>query len=431
MRKLIVTMMTVLSVAGTAFGQWIPDTVRMGASSINDVFYSLNNGTVKTENNKNWHLAFALGGMSDSGAVWANHNAGTNFVKVFNIHKDFSQWSSVALGDTAGADLCFNNDQGWFQGALNNVPSTISTQYGWGHYAGSPSHDVIGDSIFIIQADGIYYKFFINSWLGSGPDAGNWNFQLGDFSGSTTFDTIKAVDYPNRRFAYYDLDLQADTNREPVKASWDLLFNRYTTDNPLSGPSPFNNVIGALSNRGLLVSKADVVHVDSAFAHYGDYVVPWPATSNVISAVGYNWKTFAGTWSVPDSVSYFIQDIPGNCWQLQFTAYSGSSTGVISLRKRMVVPVAVNDIHSAVSRYELFPVPANNELNINLDGKESSDAIVSITAMNGQVLYKAPLHIKSGMNTYVINTAHLVAGNYILNIQGNKVAIQSKFSTSN
>ena len=57
MKKLIVTMMTIMSVASTAFGQWIPDTVRMGATSINDVFYSLNNGTVKTENNKNNNLA--------------------------------------------------------------------------------------------------------------------------------------------------------------------------------------------------------------------------------------------------------------------------------------------------------------------------------------------------------------------------------------
>ena len=112
MKKVIFTLISLMGIAGTAMAQWSVDSVLMGAGSGNDVFYSLQNGTVKTEDSKNWHLAFVLGGAPDSAAVWANHNGGANFVKVYNVHKDFSQWSSITLADPLTANVCFHNDKG-------------------------------------------------------------------------------------------------------------------------------------------------------------------------------------------------------------------------------------------------------------------------------------------------------------------------------
>lgn len=427
MRKVIFTLISMIVMGSTAMAQWSADSVLMGTGSANDVFYSLQNGTVKTENNKNWHLAFALGGALDSAAVWANHNAGTNFVKVYNVHKDISQWATVTLADTATASLCYNNDQGWDQGALNMFGSG-PMQYGWGHYAGSPSHDNVGDSIFIVKANGVFFKFFINSLVGVGADAGNWNIQIDTFSGSTIYDTIRYSNYLNRRFAYYNLATGADTNREPAKTDWDMVFNRYSTSDVASGPNPFNSVVGALSNRGVKVSKANVVHVDSALAHYGDYVWPWPATSNVISTIGYNWKTFTPptTWSVPDSVSYFVNDVAGNLYQLQFTGYGGSGQGKIYLRKRLVAATAVNDVSSLISRYEFYPNPTQNEINIALDSKDNTKARLSLTSMSGQVVFSSTLTINTGLNAYTVSTANYPAGHYILSVKGSHTNISEK-----
>jgi hypothetical protein len=121
MRKVIFTLISMIVMGSTAMAQWSADSVLMGTGSANDVFYSLQNGTVKTENNKNWHLAFSMS-PSDSASILANHNADNNFVKVYNIHKGSADWSTVSLADTAAAMICYNNDKGWYQGALNALP---------------------------------------------------------------------------------------------------------------------------------------------------------------------------------------------------------------------------------------------------------------------------------------------------------------------
>ena len=47
---------------------WVNDSVSMGTGSGNDVYYSMSTGTVKSENNKNWHLAFSMK-AGDSSAI--------------------------------------------------------------------------------------------------------------------------------------------------------------------------------------------------------------------------------------------------------------------------------------------------------------------------------------------------------------------------
>jgi hypothetical protein len=78
--------------------------ISMGTSSASDVYYSMTNGSARVENNKNWHLGFSMN-AGDSSAIWANHNSGNAFVKVYNIHKDTSMWASVTLADTANEVL--------------------------------------------------------------------------------------------------------------------------------------------------------------------------------------------------------------------------------------------------------------------------------------------------------------------------------------
>lgn len=162
MKKIATSLLILLGMVNHSNAQipaWIEDTVSIAPNYANDVFYSLKNDEIRTEASKNWHLAFSLS-IADSAAVWANHNGGTSFVRVFNIHKDSSQWNTVTLGDTASADLVFNNDQGWFQGAFNAIPSADPFNYGWGKYDPT-SHNIIGDSLFIVRANGVYYRVFI------------------------------------------------------------------------------------------------------------------------------------------------------------------------------------------------------------------------------------------------------------------------------
>lgn len=426
-------MMGLLAATGTLHAQWSVDSVMMGAGSANDVFYSLNTGTVKTENNKNWHLAFSMS-PSDSGAIWANHNSGNSFVKVYNIHKTFAQWSSVSIADTTGSPMCYNYDKGWYQGALNDLPRPSVFSFGWGTYD-LASHNVIGDSMFIVKADTSYYKLFVHQLLAVPMQ---YAISLENLNGGGTLtDTIsRGTVYTDRNFAYYNLATLADTNREPAKTSWDLVFNRYNTlatQGSVTIPYP---VIGALSNKGVKVSKAAVVHVDTAFAHFGDYVWPWPATANEISGVGYNWKNPpAGPppagWTIPDSISYFIQDLSGNLWQLQFTGYSGSGSGTIYFRKRMVIPTSVNEIDAVINRYEFFPNPCRNELHITLDSKEDARATMTLSAMNGQTIVSKNVKLHMGLNALEMQTGNLSDGQYIITLNGKGIRLSEKITIKN
>ena len=429
MKGIITTMTAILFMANLASAQCIIDSVKMGPASGNDVFYSLANGSVKTEPNKNWHLAFSMS-PSDSAAIWANHNAGNSFVKVFNIHKPFSQWSTVTLADT-GATLCYNYDKGWSQGALNDLPRPSVFSFGWGTYD-LVSHNVNGDSMFIVKADTAYYKVFVHQLLSTTMD---YIISVENLNGGTTImDTVsRGTAYTDRNFAYYNLATMTDLNREPSKTAWDIVFNRYNTLATLGTVTTQYPVIGALSNKGVKVSRVPMVHVDTAYAQYPAYTNPWPANSNIISNVGYDWKTPpAGpppaTWTIPDSLSYFIQDKPGNLYQLQFTGYSGSGSGTIYLGKRLVEPVAVNDVLSTIASYQYYPNPVQNDINIILNSKETSVANLVLTSLSGQILKSSSIKINQGLNNYVINIAALAKGNYLLSVKGNNININQTIS---
>lgn len=430
MKKKVLSLLVAFAYGCAAYGQaaWSSDSVTMGTSSTNDVYYSLSGGSAlaKTENNKNWHLAFTMN-AGDSSGIWANHNAGNNFVKVWNIHRDTTQWNSVSLADTgvAGNELLFNNDYGWYSGALNNKPGTGPFDFGWGKY--DPiTHNIIGDSIFIIRADGDYYKVWIRSLASTTM---TYTFTLGHILSNldSTFVVAKQPKYANNLFAHFDMSMGADTNREPVLDNWDLLFTRYTTNAPGSGPSANNAVIGLLSNRGVKVAKAAPVQPDTAWNNYTTYIASW---SPMISGVGYNWKTYdqgTNTWSVEDSTSYFVQDRAANLWQMMFTAYSGSATGKVNFSKRLLAPTAVTEVASAVNHYTVSPNPAHNQVQVVIDAKATTLVQFTLTGLNGQVVRRFSAQLQSGLNAFALPT-DLPAGTYLLSITGNAVRLREKIA---
>lgn len=408
---------------------WIQDSVSMGTGSTNDVFYSMVSGSAaaKVENNKNWHMAFSMN-AGDSSAIWINHHAGNNFVKAWNIHRDSSQWNMVTLADTATGDALYNTDAGWYAGALNNKPGTSPYDFGWGKY--DPiTHNIIGDSIFIIRANGDYFKVWIKELQST---AMTYTFTIGHIVSAmdSTFVIAKQPKYANNLFAHFDMGTGADTNREPAMTAWDILFTRYSTNAPGSGPSPNNSVIGVLSNRGVKIAKANPVHPDTAYANFPTYIASWSPT---ISGIGYNWKTYdqpTNTWSVEDSTSYFVQDKAGNLWQLMFTNYSGSSSGNINFSKRIVAPVGVQELTSAIAQYSVFPVPTSHSLNLVLDVKTNASARVQLSDLNGRTLSSFTISLQSGLNAYQLPVQNLANGNYILNVQGQNIRLAQQITVA-
>ncbi|MBU3675929.1 MAG: T9SS type A sorting domain-containing protein [Chitinophagaceae bacterium] len=424
MRKMLLALALGLGFNSTVKAQnWVIDSVNMGSGCTTDVFYSLSNSTIKNENNRNWHLAFSMS-AADSSAIWANHSTSNNWVKVFNIHKDTTQWANISLADTVGADLCFNNDNGWFSGALNNKPGTNPFDFGWGKY-NPVSHNIEGDSIFIVRTPQGYFKLWIKDLVSTQMV---YTFRVGHLTNNTdtVYTVSKQPNYTDRIFAYVDLSNGKDTNREPAITTWDFLFTRYTTNAIGRGQMPNNNVIGVLTNKTVKVAQAIPVHVDTAYAQYANFIATWTPG---LAGIGYSWKTFDlnnNAWLTPDSNSYFIQDRAGNLWQLQFTGFSGSATGKVNFRKRMVVPTSINDINSAIDTYAFCPNPANEATRLVLTAKENTQASLRVVDMQGRCVATSSLSINNGLNAFSIPTQYLAGGLYTIVVQGNGITIKEK-----
>lgn len=424
-------MITVLSMGMIAQAQqpWVVDSVSIGASA-QDEFYSLKNGSQRVENSKNWNIGFTLSPIGDSAGVWANHQSGNGYTKVYNTNKDSAQWSMVTLADTATATLCFNNDQGWHQGAFNAIPSADPFNFGWGQYD-AVSHNIIGNKIFIVRANGVFYKFIIEK-LQAATAPITWTFSYENLSNPATAvqkSIVKSPKYDNSLMAYFNLATESDTNREPAIANWDFVINRYTTDAVGSGQGTNNNVVGVLTNKGVTVTKAKPVHVDSAYNNSANYTT---SMSKVISVIGWDWKTLVTItppflYDVPDSTSYFIKDKSGEYWQMQPLAYS---SGKMVFRKRMLFPLAITNVNSNINSMSVYPNPAQNNMNVVLETKNASKAQLFITDITGKTIQTSSINLTSGLNALNISCSNLSNGNYILSIKGESMNVNEKITIS-
>lgn len=258
-----------------------------------------------------------------------------------------------------------------------------------------------------------------------------WTFSYENLSnpGAAVQKTIvKSPKYDNNLFAYFNFATEADTNREPAITDWDFVINRYTTNSVGSGQGTNNNIVGVLTNKGVLVTKAKPVHVDSAYNNYATYTA---SMSKVISVIGWDWKTLASiqpiSYDVPDSTSYFMKDKGGDLWQMQPLAYSA---GKMIFRKRMLFPLAVTNVNSNIEAMNVYPNPAQQNMHVLLEVKNASNAQVTITDFTGKTVSSSTTQLNSGLNALNIPCGQLPNGNYILSIKGENMNINKKVTVS-
>ncbi len=134
----------------------LADSITMGAAYADEVFYSLENGIVKTSPRSSWDIAFSTNPMSST--ILTNEGYGVELYAYPN--GDYSAWESI---DTTGLyqwPVLYNSDTSWYYGAFDRN-DLGHPDYGWGVY-NMQTHDVMGDSLFIIKTgDGTFQKIFI------------------------------------------------------------------------------------------------------------------------------------------------------------------------------------------------------------------------------------------------------------------------------
>lgn len=76
----------------------------------------------------------------------------------------------------------------------------------------------------------------------------------------------------------------------------------------------------------------------------------------------------------------------------------------------------------------IYPNPVRANMMVNITSDKLDKALISITDMNGKMLYSKAMSIAEGMNYVSVNTAAMSAGTYVIKIQLNDDLVVRKFN---
>ena len=401
------TLLSALFIAAVmqANAQVVTDTVTIGASYANQVWYSLANDNQGSAPKNNWDIAFDA--SSFGSGIMINSVIGTELWKYPSA--DLSGWAAV---DTAGLSTWptrWNSDTSWSYGAMGNYANPAnSSDLDWGIYS-TTTHVVTGDSLYIIKlANGEYKKLAIESL-----SANVYTFKYANLDGtSPQTATIDKSTYTGKNFGYYSLQTNAPLDREPLTANWDLVFTQHTAFIPTA-----YTVTGILSNKAVQVAKVSNLADKVTYTNYAAATFT-PA----INTIGYNWKTFTGgAYAIKDSTVYFVKPASGDIWKIIFTGFS-SANGEYRFSKEKVYsvpppPNGVADVNTAPISMALYPNPSNGSQVHVIYSLEAvnTPVILNVTDVTGRSVYNTALDNTNGLHQYQL-PAQLHAGIYIVSV---------------
>ena len=398
----------ILSFVLPALGFSQADSISYGPGYTQQVYYSFANGEVKSSDNTSWDLAFGTGGFDTDIRI----NDGFGVELYLYPNGDTADWNTV---DTTGMQNWtprYNSDTSWQVTAF--AAANIShPDYGWGVY-NSTTHEVVGDSIYIIKlTDGSYKKLKMNSMAPSGT----FTFSYADVDGSNEIiGSFNKQMYNTKKHVYYALTNDSVMDLEPVKDSWDIVFTKYQQPQPQGG---FYKVTGILAAGGRSVAEARGVDLTTVGWYGQDY------TTN-IGTIGSDWKSFnMGTFSydIVDSLTYFLADTNDIVWQLTFTKFEGSSTGKTVFNTKQVGVLSIEKSNLPLNSVSVFPNPAINNVTISIESEITQNNLnITVYSLTGSVVYTQTVNVLNKTNIE-IPVAHWNQGMYLVKIGNDANAV--------
>jgi len=397
----ILTTLTLLFVCLIVQSQ-TKDSVTTGAQNINDVYYSFQNGIIKSEPNNNWDLAFETAGFT--GSIMANHVKG---MMVWQSPYTINNWTNFDTTNKNSWKTLYNNSRGWSYGALNQHANSNNNPYdlGWGIYNPMNNHTITGDTAFLLKlANGSYKKLIIVTLTSN-----IFTIKYANVDGSNeTTKTIELANFKGKNFAYFNFDTESTIDREPAANSWDIVFTKYTVLIPTA-----YNVGGVWTNKGITTAEANTA------VNTTDYG-PFTFVSNN-SEIGYDWKTYnqpKNVYDITNNQVYFLKLANGQVHKIVFTGYKGGASGTYYFNKQTLTAglKTLQDL-----KIELYPNPANQQVSI-LIPEGNKFLTYTLTDVAGK-------QIDFGNET-IIATSHLMEGVYFLSVKTELGTQHIKFNKS-
>lgn len=404
-----------LFATNTVIAQTVEDSVVLGAGYPQQAYYDLATGDKTYAALNDWDLAFKVNGTFTA-AVWANE---ANGVAVYlTSTTDFS--TALDTADMNTWDAMDNSRDTWELGALNaNANAADYFDFGWGDYI-QGMHSVIGSEVYVLAfPDTTFKKIKIDSLAGAGNI---YYFRIADLDGSNlVLDTLDKTDYADRLFAYYDVQTNTATDREPALDNWDFLFSTDLTPTVIPNYGTVYNAGTVYANPNTGITKytdVDVATFD-AFSYTG-----FDSSLTVIGS-DYRYNNM-GPWAITDSTVYFVAAQAGGYYKLVFTAFGGNSNGVIKFNKTYTEQstTGVNEL-SLISELGVYPNPATDKATLSFTTVEATELNVHVLDMSGRSLFNTTFNTTAGVQSLNIPTANLQSGAYIILVDdGSSISTQ-------
>ena len=410
LQKLVVLIMLFIAFSFSNAQAQTPviDSVIMGPSYANEVYYSFSNGNILTSPRDTWDIAFRTRILSSSILT----NDGKSVVLYTYPTADTSGWNSLDTTGLFGWTPMFNDPNDWENGAFSRN-ATGGFDFGWGIY-NQATHFLRGDSLFVIQLrDGSFRKL----WIQEKKSALNlyyFKYANLDGTGEQTI-TLDCNPYLTKEFVGFSLQNNEVVDFQPAKSTWDLLFTKYMSVQPNGMPYP---VTGVLQNDGIKAEKYK--HVSTDFIGYNPS--EWDSTRSVI---GYDWKFFDGAaYAIVDSLVCFVKNKTGEVYKMVFMEFAGGSTGLISFEKSKLAGLGVNEKADGSANVIVYPNPVKDKLTVYFVEHSTQPRMLTLMDLSGRSLLVK--EIDGSENSCSMNTVSLKSGVYLLQIASGNLSVTKK-----
>ena len=267
--------------------------INMGSSYSQQIFYSLNDNTVITENEKtDWDLAF-----ESSSEGW-------------NIIINSSTFSQLAeLSDINFNDHISVNNLNW----RYDNPLGIRYETAFGDYRNKNSVYILDRGYKLNGNTRGYKKIIIDSINNT-----SYYIKYANLD-NTSMQNLEIKKDNTYNFQYISLDNDETINIEPKKENWDLLFTQYTHLFLDNEETPAYLVTGVLTNylNNIMVATDTI----NTFKDIELNMIDQYNFTNEQNEIGYNWKLYNFTsqsYIVKADITYIISDIDGRYFKLHF-----------------------------------------------------------------------------------------------------------------
>lgn len=398
MKKTILSLASLMMLSTAVNAQQIDGEVTMGAGYANDVFYNLETQEEHLVANDAWDLAFYRDLATDKGIKindtkgWILYEAG-----------DISTYDNIDIADEANWNELYNPDTDYTKGAFDQG----SAEYGWGTY-NTLSHLTTGTLTFVMtRSEGgteKYIKIKIDNYFSA------YTFTYAEWDGTAWGDDVQETiaNGTTDSFHHFYSFASADVvTIEPGKAAWDLLFTKYKTPINAGNDVVYYPVTGVLQSPNVKVAKS-----------VGDNEANMDDLSAVSNTIGYDWKTFEGSgYTIDSETNYFIKrNGEETIYKLNFTAFEGSSTGLVQFSLDNTATLSVEKVTEDVS-FNVYPNPTTDkrvQVVYDVTATNASQNQIAIYALNGAVVYRTNAESNTGFYTQTLDLSQLTAGVYIL-----------------